>query len=127
MPGARGTTLVEFTDSYTANELAGSNGKALMPGFHLRVGAAAVKVMHNWGLHVFGGAFVTSAALPLLDVHLSAPIGSQNKVGIGNGMSKPRLPTIRVRWTGGTAQNIIRRVSPTPKALWSISGNTTTP
>ncbi|MGA2144787.1 MAG: transporter [Bryobacteraceae bacterium] len=85
MPGAGGTMLVEFTDSYTANELVGSNGKALMPGFHLRVGAAAVKVMHHWGFHVFGGSFVTSAALPMLDVHLSAPIGSQNKVGIGNG------------------------------------------
>jgi len=79
-----GTMLAEFSDFYQANELVGSNGRALLPGFHLRVGAVAGKVVHNWGVHVLGGTLVNSAALPLLYVHLDAPFGKGDKTGIGN-------------------------------------------
>jgi hypothetical protein len=80
-----GMTLVgEFNDFYDANELTGPNGHALLPGFHLRVAAVAVKVIHNWGVHVLGGTLVSTGALPWLDVHLNTPFGGQNKQGIGN-------------------------------------------
>lgn len=84
MVGPGGTMLVEFTTFYEANELAGPNGRALLPGFHLRVSAVAVKLMHNWGLHLLGGSLVSTVALPLVDIHISAPFGAQNKTGVSN-------------------------------------------
>lgn len=84
MPGDGGTMLLEFNDFYNANELGGSNGQALVPGFHLRVAAVAGKLVHNWGVHVLGGTLVSTAAMPWVDVHLSAPFGAMNKSGIGN-------------------------------------------
>ena len=88
MPGKTppngGTMLLEFTYFYDANELTGPTGRALVPGFHLRVNAVAFKLMHNWGAHVLGGTLVSTAALPMVDVYLNAPFGSQNKFGVGN-------------------------------------------
>ena len=84
LPSAGATNILNFENFYQANELVGSNGKALVPGFHLRVSAAALKVAHNWGLHLLGGTLASTAALPLLDIYLNAPFGSQNKVGFGN-------------------------------------------
>ncbi len=84
MPDAGGTMILEFNNFYDANELAGSNGRALLPGFHLRVGAVAFKLVHNWGLHVLGGTLVSTAALPIVDIRLNAPFGTQNKIGFSN-------------------------------------------
>jgi hypothetical protein len=84
MVGPGQTMLVEFTTFYEANELAGPNGRALLPGFHLRVSAVALKLVHNWGLHLLGGTLVNTVALPLVDIHLSAPFGAQNKIGFSN-------------------------------------------
>ena len=83
-PAPGNTMFLEFNNFYDANELAGSNGRSLVPGFHLRVAAVALKLVHNWGLHLLGGTLVSTAALPMLDIHLSAPFGDQNKVGFGN-------------------------------------------
>ena len=83
-PAPGGSLFAEFNDFYVANEMAGPNGRAVLAGFHLRVSAAAGKVVHNWGLHVLGGTLVSMGALPLLDIHLTAPFGQQNKLGIGN-------------------------------------------
>lgn len=83
-PSSGATNILEFNNFYDANELSGTNGKALVPGFHLRVAASAVKVAHNWGVHFLGGTLVSTGALPVLDIHLNAPFGSQNNVGIGN-------------------------------------------
>src|ERR1700683_4268595 len=84
MVGPGQTMLVELTTFYEANELAGPNGRALLPGFHLRVSAVALKLVHNWGLHLLGGTLVNTVALPLVDIHLSAPFGAQNKIGFSN-------------------------------------------
>ena len=84
MPGAGGTVIAEFTLFYDANELAGSSGRAALPGFHLRVSGAALKVTHNWGVHVLGGRLVSAAAEPLEYVHLTTPGGQAHKVGFSN-------------------------------------------
>jgi len=97
MPGAGGTLLAEFTNFYQANELAGSDGKALVPGFHLRVGAVAVKVVHNWGVRVLGGELVSSAALPYVYIHLNAPFGEGDKAGFSN----PDLGVAAIAYTRG--------------------------
>jgi hypothetical protein len=103
MPGAGQTMFVEFTYSYSANELVGSHGQALLPGFHLGVGAVAGKILHNWGVHVLGGALVTSAALPLVDIRLSTPMGKQSKIGIGNADIETAIAYTKgpVRWWYG--------------------------
>jgi hypothetical protein len=85
LPGPGSTMLEEFTDFYFANQLAGPRGGQLVPGFHLRVGAVAFKVVHNWGIRVAGGTLSSSVALPFEDIHLTAPFGRQNKAGFGNG------------------------------------------
>jgi hypothetical protein len=84
MPGPGSTMLDEFSIFYDANELASSNGRAAVPGFHLRVSGVALKLVHNWGLHVLGGTLVSTGALPFVDIYLNAPFGSQNKIGFSN-------------------------------------------
>ena len=84
MPPPGQTILLEFNNFYQANGLMDGNGHSLVPGFHLRVSAAAVKVVHNWGVNALGGMLVSSAALPVVDLHLDAPFGRFNKTGISN-------------------------------------------
>src|SRR5579863_4248462 len=53
-PGAGQTMLYEFTAFYQANQLVNSQGKNILPGFHLGVEAVAFKLSHNWGGNVLG-------------------------------------------------------------------------
>jgi len=82
-PGS--TLLLEFNDFYMANGLANSKGESEVPGFHLRVGAWAVKIEHNWGIHVLGGTLVSTAAIPLLYETLTVPGAAGSKTGLSNG------------------------------------------
>lgn len=84
MPGAGRTLLLEFNNFYQANSVAGPNGLNAVPGFHLRVAAIAPKIVHNWGVHAFGGELVSSLALPILYEHLNAPFGKATKSGLSN-------------------------------------------
>jgi hypothetical protein len=83
-PPPGGTLLLVFSDFYQANALLNSQGHSEIPGFHLRVAAVAVKVMHNWGLRVLGGTLVSYAALPYLYEHLDGPFGAGDKTGFSN-------------------------------------------
>jgi len=84
MPGSRQTMFVEFSEFYQANALMDGTGHNLVPGFHLRVGAVAVKIVHNWGVHALGGEMVSSLALPVLYAHLDGPFGKASKSGLSN-------------------------------------------
>lgn len=82
---APGSTLfLEFNDFYMANGLANSKGESEVPGFHLRVGAWAPKIEHNWGVHILGGTLVSTAAIPFLYETLTVPGAAGSKVGFGN-------------------------------------------
>jgi hypothetical protein len=83
-PGPGGTMFLQFDTSYQANKLVDSNGVSLMPGFHLRVGAVAEKIVHNWGVHLLGGTLVSAFAIPLMYEHVDGPFGKANKTGFGN-------------------------------------------
>jgi len=83
-PGPGGTMFLEFDNFYMANGLANSKGQSEVPGFHLRVGAFAVKIVHNWGVHLLGGDLVSTVALPFLYESLTAPFGAANKTGFSN-------------------------------------------
>jgi hypothetical protein len=98
MPGPWGTILVEFNDFYQANSLAGPTGLNQVPGFHLRVGAVALKVIHNWGVHVLGGELISSLGVPALYEHLNAPFGRAQKSGLGN----PDLSVADVAYAKGS-------------------------
>jgi len=88
LPGlapAPGTSMFyEFNNFYQANTIADGDGRSAVPGFHLRVGAVAVKFTHNWGVHVLGGTLVSYAALPYLYEHLDGPFGKGEKSGFSN-------------------------------------------
>ena len=97
IPGPGGTMFEEFNNFYQTNQLADSQGRSLIPGFHLRVAAVAGKLVHNWGVHVLGGTLVSTAALPLLYEHLDAPFGKATKTGFGN----PDLEPFAVAYHSG--------------------------
>jgi len=86
-PGA--SMLCEFNNFYQANALADGQGKSEVPGFHLRVGAWAVKFTHNWGAHVLGGTLMSVGAVPLLYEKVDGPFGLGAKTGIGNAIVEP--------------------------------------
>jgi hypothetical protein len=96
LPGAGETMFLQFNNFYQANELAGGDGRALLPGFHLRAAAAAFKVVHNWDVHLLGGTLVSSAAVPAVYLHVDAPFGRGDKAGFGN----PDLETVIAYKTG---------------------------
>ncbi len=87
MPGIGDTELMFFNNFYQANQLAGANGRFAIPGFHLRVEAIALKMVHNSGFGVLGGRLVSSVALPLVYEHVDGPFGK----GIKNGMANPDI------------------------------------
>lgn len=84
MPPPGGTEFVEFSNFYQANMLVDGNGKSEVPGFHLRVGAVAPKVVRDWGVYLLGGYLVSSVALPVLYEHLSVPGLEASKSGLSN-------------------------------------------
>ena len=83
-PAAGQTELYEFTALYQANHLVNSQGKSVLPNFHLGLEAAAIKLSHNWGGNVPGGNLVTGGAIPLFSVRLTTPAGTSRKTGLGN-------------------------------------------
>jgi len=83
-PVAGQTMVYEFTAFYQANKLVNSQGKSILPGFHLGLEAAALKVSHNWGGNVLGGTLVTTGALPLISATLTTPAGTSRRTGVGN-------------------------------------------
>ena len=97
MPPPGKTLFLEFNNFYQANGVMDGSGHSLVPGFHLRVAAVAVKVVHNWGVNALGGELVSSAALPVVYEHLSGPFGSLQKTGIGN----PDIGLLDVAYTRG--------------------------
>ena len=71
------TVFLEFENVYQANALLNGAGHSEIPGFHLRVVAVAVKVVHNWGLRVLGGTLVSYAALPFYMNIWMAPLAPE--------------------------------------------------
>lgn len=81
-PGA--TMLMEFNAFYMANAMENSKGQSEVPGFHLRIGAWAPKIQHNWGVKILGGTLVSSAAIPFIYEALTVPGAAGSKIGVGN-------------------------------------------
>lgn len=83
-PQAGQTELYEFTAFYQANGLMNSQGKNELPGFHLGMEAAAIKLAHGWGARFLGGHLVSTVAVPWEFLTLRTPGATVRKTGIGN-------------------------------------------
>jgi hypothetical protein len=84
MPPPGQSILLVFNNFYQANAVMDGAGRSAVPGFHLRVAAVAVRIIHNWGVNALGGLLVSSIAVPILYEHVDGPFGKFDKTGIGN-------------------------------------------
>jgi len=98
MPPLGKTLFLEFNNFYQADGTMDGNGHSAVPGFHLRVAAVAGKTVHNWGVHALGGVLVSSVALPIVNEHLTLPIGAFEKTGIAN----PDIGVLAVAYAKGS-------------------------
>ncbi|MCA8299061.1 transporter [Burkholderia aenigmatica] len=88
-PGA--TQFYNYTLYYVANKFAGSNGKNLIPGFHLDAFVDAPRVVHTWGT-TFGPFSVSSGVIaPVFHLHLTTPGGTGNRTALGDIILEPWL------------------------------------
>jgi hypothetical protein len=83
-PPPHGTMLYEFSTFYSASQFADAGGHSSVPGFRLDVFANAVKLVHNWNVHVFGGSINSNVAVPVIYERLAVPGKRFSKTGIGN-------------------------------------------
>jgi hypothetical protein len=81
--------FVEFTAFYQVNSLMNSNGKNEVPGFHISLEAAAVKLEHNWGVRLLGGTLVSEVAQPMDVESVTTPAGTFRKTGLSNPEIRP--------------------------------------
>lgn len=86
-PGA--SVLANFDLFYQANGFADSQGRNVVPGFHLRAVASALKFQHNWGVHLLGGTLVSFAVVPAEYAQLDGALGKGNKTAVSNLIFEP--------------------------------------
>lgn len=89
IPAPGGSLFAEFDDFFQANGLVDGHGHQVMPGFHLRVSAFAVKFVHNWGVHVLGGTLVSYVGAPVLYEHVDGPGFRGDNTGLSNLIVQP--------------------------------------
>lgn len=83
-PGARQSTLNEFTAYYAANEFDNAQGTNSVPEFKLRVFVTAFKFTHNWGWKLLGGTVESVVALPLIYQQLHVAPGKFSRYSLSN-------------------------------------------
>jgi len=83
-PPPHGTMLYEYTAFVSANQVDDQNGNAVPVEFRLRVFANAIKVNHNWGVHILGGTLESNIAIPFIDQQLHVIPGLFSKFAVGN-------------------------------------------
>jgi len=84
MPPPHGTMLYEYTAYVYANETVDANGNKIPVEFRLRVGAIAVKCVHNWGVPFLGGTLESNVAVPFVDQTLHVIPGNFTKFAVTN-------------------------------------------
>ncbi|MCX8030703.1 MAG: transporter [Thermodesulfovibrionales bacterium] len=79
-----GTYFLNYLTYYTADRFNDGSGKSVIPDFDLKVTANVFRLLHvtktkildgYWGVHIF---------IPIVNVDVSLPFGSQSKTGIGD-------------------------------------------
>ncbi len=83
-PPPHGTMLYEYTAFVAANQTDNPNGNAVPVEFRLRVFANAIKLNHNWGVHLLGGTLESNIAIPFVDQQLHVIPGLFSKFAVTN-------------------------------------------
>jgi hypothetical protein len=83
-PAPHGTMFYEFTAFVYANQTDTQNGSAVPVEFRLRFFANAIKLNHNWGVHLLGGTLESGIIVPFIDQQLHVTPGLFSKFATGN-------------------------------------------
>ena len=97
-PGSGQTIFQEFNMTFHANEALDGQGHSAAPGFKLSVWAFAPKVVHNWGVHVLGGEWVSWVATPVANIWLQSPAGRYSTTGFSNPVIANDIAYNRGNW-----------------------------
>lgn len=82
---ARGKTIFyNYTNTYFANATVGADGKPSATPFKIRVGADAIKIVHDWGVPFLGGTLHSNIAVPTVYQQIETPAGRGSKTALGN-------------------------------------------
>lgn len=93
------TMLMELNAFYRADALMNSSGRNVAPGFDLALECLAIRVDHNWGIPIFGGALVSVVAVPFEFQRVTTPAGTLRKAGFGSpGLGLVHIAYNRKAW-----------------------------
>jgi len=84
-----GTYFLNYLAYYTADEFKDGSGKSIVPDFDLKVTANVFRFLHVTQTQIFGGYWGMHVFIPVVNVDVSLPIGSESKTGIGDIIVNP--------------------------------------
>ncbi|MCX7914043.1 MAG: transporter [Thermodesulfovibrionales bacterium] len=79
-----GIYFLNYFTFYTADKFMDNSGKSAIPDFDLNVTANVFRLLYVSKTQIFGGNWGMHVFIPLLNVDVELPIGSQSKTGIGD-------------------------------------------
>lgn len=79
-----GTYFLNYLTHYSASKFRDGNGDSAVPNFDLKVTANVFRFLHVTKTQILGGYWGFHVFLPVVNVDVSLPIGSQSKTGLGD-------------------------------------------
>ncbi len=79
-----GTYFINYLMFYTADKFKDGSGKSAVPDFDLKVTANVFRLLHVTKTQIFGGYWGMHIFVPIVNVDISVPLGSQSRTGIGD-------------------------------------------
>lgn len=79
-----GTYFLNYLTYYSADKIKDGSGKSVVPDFDLKVTANVFRFLHVTKTQILGGYWGMHIFVPVVNVDVSLPIGSQSKTGIGD-------------------------------------------
>ncbi len=79
-----GTYFLNYLTYYTADKFKDGDGNSLVPNFDLKVTANVFRLLHVTKTQILGGYWGFHVFVPIVNVDVSLPFGSQSKTGLGD-------------------------------------------
>ena len=79
-----GTYFLNYLTYYSANKFRDGNGDSVVPNFDLKVTANVFRFLHVTKTQILGGYWGFHVFVPVVNVDVTLPVGSQSKTGIGD-------------------------------------------
>jgi hypothetical protein len=79
-----GTYFLNYLNYYSANKFRDGKGDSAVPNFDLKVTANVFRFLHVTKTQILGGYWGFHVFLPVVNVDVTLPVGSQSKTGIGD-------------------------------------------